>query len=304
MARRLIECVPNFSEGRNRDVVDQIADAIAGGGSVAILGRTMDPDHNRCVITFAGTPDAVIAAALRGVAVAVDRIDLNRHSGVHPRLGAADVIPFVPVSGVSIDECVGIARRAGLEIWRTLGVPVYFYEAAATRPERIRLENVRRGGWEAIRVATLNDPAQRPDIGGPELHPTAGACIVGAREFLIAFNVNLRSGDVTVAQRIARAIRESSGGLRYVKALGLPLESRRQVQVSMNLTNFEKTPLHVVMEAVRAEARKHGVEIAGTEIIGLVPKAAIERAAEFYLDCENFSPELVIENRLIDALER
>jgi glutamate formiminotransferase len=304
VARRLIECVPNFSEGRNRDVVDQIADAIAGGGSVAILGRTMDPDHNRCVITFAGTPDAVIAAALRGVAVAVDRIDLNRHSGVHPRLGAADVIPFVPVSGVSIDECVDIARRAGSEIWRTLGVPVYFYEAAATRPERTRLENVRRGGWEAIRVGTLNNLAQRPDIGGPELHPTAGACIVGAREFLIAFNVNLHSDDVRVAQQIARAIRESSGGMRYVKALGLPLESRGQVQVSMNLTNFEKTPLHIVMEAVRVEAKKHAVEIAGTEIIGLVPKAAIESAAKFYLNCENFTPELVIENRLVDALER
>jgi glutamate formiminotransferase len=256
------------------------------------------------VITFAGAPEAVLAAALRGVAVAVQRIDLNRHSGVHPRLGAADVIPFVPVSGVSMDVWVEVARRAGLEIWRTLGVPVYFYEAAAIRPERIRLENVRRGGWERIRSASVSDPAERPDIGGPELHPTAGACIVGAREFLIAFNVNLRSEDLTVAQRIARTIRESSGGLRYVKALGLPLESRRQVQVSINLTNFEKTPLHVVMEAVRREAEKYGVEIAGTEIIGLIPKAAIERAAEFYLECENFTADLIIENRLVDALQR
>jgi glutamate formiminotransferase len=300
--RPVIECVPNFSEGRRTNIVDSIADAIASVPGVAVLGRSMDQDHNRSVITFAGAPEAVIAGAVRGVSKAVECIDLNQHSGVHPRLGAADVIPFVPVHGVSLEDCVQIAHRAGLEIWRTLGVPVYFYEAAAKLPERVRLENVRRGGWELIREAALHDPARRPDIGGPALHPTAGACIVGARKFLIAFNVNLRTDDVTVAQRIAQAIRESSGGMRYVKALGLALSSRRQVQVSMNLTDFDQTPLHLVIEAVRAEAKKHDVEIAGTEIIGLIPKAVVERAAEFYLAFENFAPDLVLENRLADVL--
>jgi glutamate formiminotransferase len=299
----VIECVPNFSEGRRKNVVDGIADAIASGPGVAVLGRSMDPDHNRSVITFAGAPGAVIAGAIRGVSKAVECIDLNRHSGVHPRLGAADVVPFVPVSGVSLEDCIEIAHQAGSEIWRTLGVPVYFYEAAAKRPERVRLENVRRGGWESIREAVLRDPARRPDIGGPELHPTAGACIVGARKFLIAFNVNLRTDELAVAQRIAQSIRESSGGMRCVKALGLALESRRQVQVSMNLTDFEQTPLHAVVEAVRAEAAKQNVEIAGTEIIGLVPKTVLERAAEFYLMLENFAPDLVLENRLVALLQ-
>jgi glutamate formiminotransferase len=300
--RPIIECVPNFSEGRNAAVIERIAGAILQGPGVAVLGQTMDADHNRSVITFAGSPAAVIAAAVRAVSKAVEYIDLNRHTGVHPRLGAADVIPFVPVQGVSLEDCAAIAHEAGDIIWRTLGVPVYLYEAAALQPARVKLENIRRGGFEMIREAAVQDPQRRPDIGGPELHPTAGACIVGARKFLIAFNINLRTQDARVASRIARRIRESSGGLRYVKALGLPLESRRQSQVSMNLTDFEQMPLHTVVEAVRAEAAQEGVAIAGTEIIGLIPKAAVENASQFYMAFENFTPDLVLENRLEDAL--
>jgi glutamate formiminotransferase len=295
--RPLVQCVPNFSEGRDPKVVDDIAGAIARTTGVAVLGRTMDADHNRSVITFAGTPDAVAAAALAGVEKAVEHIDLRRHSGVHPRLGAADVIPFVPVRGVSLADCTALAHRVGEEIWRTLGVPVYFYEAAARQPGRERLENVRRGGFEGIRDAILHDPSRHPDIGGPELHPTAGASIVGARKFLIAFNVNLATTDLAIAKQIARTIRESSGGMRYVKALGLPLASRNQVQVSMNLTDFEQTPLHTVVDAVRREAARLGVQVAGTEIIGLLPRAVIESAAGFYLQFENFATDLVLENR-------
>jgi glutamate formiminotransferase len=296
--RPIVECVPNFSEGRNQQTVDEIAEAIAHGSDVAVLDRTMDADHNRSVITFAGTPESVAAAAVRAVAKAAERIDLNFHNGVHPRLGAADVIPFVPVRGVSLADCAEIAHRVGAEIWQSLRIPVYFYEAAARRPERQRLENIRRGGFELIREAVQVDPSRHPDLGGPELHPTAGASIVGAREFLIAVNVNLRTENLEIAREIARIIRESSGGMPCVKALGLPLSSRRQVQISMNLTNFKRTPLHTVVDAIRGHAARRGVEVAGTEIIGLVPKAVIERAAEFYLRLENFTPDMVIEDRI------
>jgi glutamate formiminotransferase len=252
--RPLIECVHNFSEGRDAKVVDEIAAAIARTPGVTMLGRTMDEDHNRSVITFAGSLDSVAAAAIAGVGKAVQLIDLTRHTGVHPRLGAADVVPFVPVHGVSLGDCVTLAHSVGEEIWRNFRVPVYFYEAAARQPDRQRLENVRRGGFEGIRESVLNDPGRHPDIGGPELHPTAGASIVGARKFLIAFNVNLATTDIGVARQIARTIRESSGGMPYVKALGLPLVSRNQVQVSMNLTDFDQTPLHTVVDVVRREA--------------------------------------------------
>lgn len=302
MTGPIVECVPNFSEGRDPAAVDAIAKAVGQGSGVALLGRTMDPDHNRCVFTLAGDPDAVAAAAVRAVAAAVERIDLNRHRGVHPRLGAADVVPFVPVRGASLEDCVRLARRVAGEIWQTLGVPCYFYEAAALRPERVRLENVRRGGFEGVREAVRIDPSRRPDIGGPELHPTAGACIVGARRFLIAFNVDLRTGDIAVARQIAAAVRESSGGLPAVKALGLPLASRGLTQVSMNLTDIERTPLHAAFEAVRQTAAKLGVEVAGSEIVGLVPRAAVERAAAYFLGCGNFHSGAVLENRLAEAL--
>jgi glutamate formiminotransferase len=294
IASNVIECVANFSEGRDRATVAAIEDAIASAAGVVVLRSEMDTDHNRSVITFVGPPDAVAEGALRGIEIAVERIDLRKHAGVHPRMGAADVVPFVPLEGATLADCAAIARRMGEQVWERFKVPVYFYEAAALSPERRLLENCRRGGFENPRLA--------PDIGGPELHPSAGACIIGARKLLIAFNVNLRTDDVQVAREIARTIRASSGGLPFVKALGLPLSERGLVQVSMNLTDFEQTPLHHVFDAVRREAAARGVAIAGSEIIGLMPKKALEDAAAHYLQCENFESGLVLENRLAKAL--
>lgn len=249
----IVECVPNFSEGRNAETIDAIAAAIRGVEGIFALDMTLDRDHNRSVITFAGPPEAVAEAAFRGVEEAVARIDLTQQSGAHPRIGAADVVPFVPVREVSLKECIGLAGLAGSRIWRELGVPVYLYGAAARRPERTRLEDIRRGGFEELRDLVRTDPARLPDFGRAQLHPTAGATVVGARKFLIAFNINLASADAAVARRIARKIRTSSGGLPCVKALGLYLESRKLAQVSMNLTDFERTPVSAVFRAVREE---------------------------------------------------
>jgi glutamate formiminotransferase len=294
VAGPLIECVANFSEGRDAEVVGAIERAIrSAAAGVVVLRSEMDTDHNRSVITFVGPPDSVAAGALRGIETAVERIDLRTHAGVHPRMGAADVVPFVPLEGATLDDCVGIARRTGEQVWKQLQVPVYFYEAAAMSPDRRLLENCRRGGFENPRIA--------PDIGGPALHPSAGACIIGARKILIAFNINLKTDNVQVARDIARKIRTSSGGMPFVKALGLPLADRGLVQVSMNLTDFEQTPLHVVFDAVKREAGARGVEIAGSEIIGLIPKKALEAAASHYLQCENFESGLVLENRLAES---
>lgn len=298
--RRMIECVPNFSEGRDAGVVDQIARAIASVDGVILLDREMDPDHHRSVITFAAPAEVVAEAAVRGVERAVQLIDLTRHSGGHPRIGAADVVPFVPLEGVSIEECVALAHRAGEEIWRRCGVPVYFYEAAAKDPERVRLENIRRGQFEGLREEIRANPARRPDVGGPELHATAGATVVGARKFLIAYNINLATSDIEAAKRVARKVRASSGGLPCVKAMGVELKERRVAQVSMNLTDFEQTPVHVVFEAVRREAAAEGTAIAGSEIIGLIPKKALEMSAAHFLQVENFHAGLVLENRLAE----
>jgi len=298
MARRLIECVPNFSEGRDPEKVAELVKAVCSAPGVVLLDQEMDADHNRCVLTFAGSPDAVVEAALRGVGKAAELIDLNRHAGVHPRIGATDVVPLVPIEGVTLEDCAKLAVRLGEEIWRRFEIPVYFYEAAARRPDRVNLENLRRGQFEGLREEVLSDPERAPDAGEPRLHPTAGATVVGARKFLIAFNVNLGTPDVEIARRIAKAVRYSSGGFRYVKAMGVALSSRNLAQVSMNLTDFEQTPVHQVFEAVRREAGRYGVAVVGSEIVGLVPKRAIEMAADFYLQCENFAPDVVLENRL------
>ena len=298
MSRTIVECVPNFSEGRDASKVDAIVEAIRSVAGIAILDREMDADHNRSVVTFAGRAEAVVEAAFRGVAKAVELIDLTRHTGVHPRIGAADVVPFVPVEGVTLEDCVRLAERAAKQIWERLRVPVYLYEAAARRPENANLENIRRGQFEGLREEVRTNPARRPDFGEAELHPTAGATVVGARKFLIAYNINLATPDVDIAKRIAKAIRFSSGGFRYVKAMGVPLASRNLAQVSMNLTDFEQTPVHRVFEAVRNEAARYGVAVAGSEIVGLVPKKALEMTAEWYLRAENFRPDLVLENRL------
>lgn len=290
----IVECVPNFSAGRDRAIVDSIANAIASVPRVAVLHQTMDADHNRSVITFAGSPDRIVEAAVRGVEKAVALIDLSRHHGVHPRIGAADVVPFVPVRGISLADCARLAEAAGEEIWRRLRVPVYLYEAAARREDRKRLENIRR--------EAATNPERTPDIGGPQFHPTAGAVAVGARKFLIAWNVNLATADVSVAKAIARKIRASSGGFPHVKALGLMLASRNQAQVSMNLTDFEVTPMRVVFDEIQREAEACGTTVAASELIGLIPQAALESASAAYLKIEGFESGMILENRLASLL--
>lgn len=300
--KRLIECVPNFSEGRDPAKVDAIVAAMSGVPGVYVLDREMDADHNRSVITLAGEPDAVAEAALLGVGKAMELIDLTKHTGAHPRVGATDVVPFIPIEGVTIEDCVALARRVGNEIWNRYRIPVFFYEAAACRPERVNLENVRRGQFEGLREEMKKNHDRQPDVGEPKVHPTAGVTVVGARKFLIAYNVNLNTSDVGIANKIAKAIRFSSGGLRYVKSMGVELKARNLAQVSINLTDFEQTPMHRVYEMVKREAERHGAMPVGSEIVGLVPKKALEMAADFFLQLENFSPAQVLENRLGDAL--
>lgn len=300
--KRLIECVPNFSEGRDSAKVDAIIAAMSGVPGVYVLDREMDADHNRCVVTLAGDPDGVAEAALLGAGKAMELIDLTKHSGAHPRVGATDVVPFIPIEGVTIEDCVALARRVGHELWTRYRIPVFFYEAAATRPERTNLENVRRGQFEGLREEIKHNHDREPDVGEPKVHPTAGATVVGARKFLVAYNVNLNTADITIANKIAKAIRFSSGGLRYVKSMGVELKTRNLAQVSINLTDFEQTPMHRVYEMVKREAARYGVMPVGSEIVGLVPKKAIEMAAEFFLQLENFSPAQVFENKLETAL--
>jgi len=294
----LFECVPNFSEGRDLSKVAALERAIAQVKGALVLNRTSDADHNRSVITFAGHAEVVVEAALRAAAAARDLIDLTRQQGVHPRLGALDVLPFVPLEGATLNDCVTLAHQTGQRIWQELGIPVYYYQAAALLPDRVRLEDVRRGQFEGLREQILLDECRAPDVGDRALHPTAGAVIVGARKILIAWNINLKTSNLAIAKEIAKAIRASSGGLPEVKALGLPLESRGLVQVSMNLTDFERTPMHVVFEEVAQLAAKHGVEIEESEIIGLLPRQALQMAFAHWLKLPAFEAASVIENRL------
>ena len=291
----IVECVPNFSEGRDKSRVDAIVQAMTMEG-VYLLDREMDADHNRCVITLAGEREAIQEAAIRGVGKAAELIDLTSHQGAHPRMGAADVVPFIPIEGVTLEDCVAMARRVGEEIWRRFQVPVYLYEAAAATPERQNLENIRRGQFEGIREEIATNPSRHPDFGEARLHPTAGATVVGARKALIAYNVYLATSDVSVAKNIAKAVRYSSGGLRYVKAAGFPV--RGVAQVSMNLTDFEQTPVARVFEFVRREAERYGTYAVASEIVGLIPKKALEQAAEWFLQVENFDSSMILENRL------
>ncbi|HEX8137319.1 MAG TPA: glutamate formimidoyltransferase [Pyrinomonadaceae bacterium] len=297
-AERLVECVPNFSEGRRPEVIERLARMVESVEGAAVLDTHLDPDHNRSVITFVAEAEQVVEAAVRVVALAAELIDLRRHTGEHPRLGATDVLPFVPVRGVTMEDCIGLAHRAGERIAGELGIPVYFYERAARRPDRVNLEDVRRGGYELLREEIVSVEARAPDMGPSRLHQNAGAIVVGARPILVAYNVNLQTNDISVARRIARAVRGRDGGLRYLKALGFELQTRALVQVSMNLVDFERTQLHHAFEAVRREAERYGVRVSGSEIVGLIPQAALDRAAEFFLQIENFSPGLVLENRI------
>jgi len=295
MSNALVECIPNFSEGCRQEVLDQISASITAVTGVTVLDTNMDASHNRSVITFVGTPEAVEEAAFQMIKTAGALIDLNEHTGEHPRIGATDVVPFVPISDVSMEECVAIAYRVGERVGTELGIPVYFYEQAARVPERIRLELIRQGEYEGLKEEIKTNPARKPDCGPSELG-TAGATVIGAREFLIAFNVNLTTDDEKIACKIARAIRHSSGGLRFVKALGMIVDGR--AQVSMNLTNFKKTPLPRVVETVRREAERYGVGIHNTELIGLVPQAALVDTAVWYTQLDLFSNEQVLERTM------
>jgi len=295
----LVECVPNFSEGRDAAKVDAIVEAMKIPG-VYLLDREMDADHNRCVITLVGEREAIQEAAIRGVGKAAELIDLTQHQGAHPRMGATDVVPFIPIDGVTVEDCVAMAKHVGAEIAKRFGIPVYLYEAAATSPERQNLENIRRGQFEGIRAEIETNPARKPDFGEPRVHPTAGATVVGARKALIAYNVFLNTADVDVAKKIAKAVRFSSGGLRFVKGAGFLV--RGMAQVSMNLTDFEQTPVHRVFEFVKREAARHGCVPVSSEIVGLIPKAALEQAAEWFLQVEHFDSSLILENRLAGVM--
>lgn len=291
----MIECIPNFSEGRRPEVVDAIAAAISAVPEATLLDQTLDADHNRSVITFAGPPEAVAEAAFQAVRRAAGLIDMTQHSGQHPRVGATDVLPFVPLGGATLDQCVALARSVGQRIGDELGIPVYLYEAAATRPERAALPNLRKGEYEGLRDTIATEPARAPDFGPAQLG-TAGATIVGARQPLIAYNIYLNTADVEVAKRIAKAVRGSSGGLRGVRALGMLVEGR--AQVSMNLVDFRTTPIHRVVEMVAREAAAYGVLVAESELIGLIPEDALLDAARFYLRLHGMKDEQILERRL------
>jgi glutamate formiminotransferase len=295
---RIVECIPNFSEGKRKEVIDKIVGEIKKVGGVKLLDVESDADHNRSVVTFMGMPEAVAEAAFLATRKACELIDLNKHSGEHPRVGATDVIPFVPISNVTMNECIELARKVGKRIADELGIPVYLYEAAALRPECINLSDIREGEYECLKDEIETNPKRKPDYGPAKLHPTAGATVVGAREPLIAFNVNLATNDIEIAKKIAKAVRFSSGGLKCVKAKGFAIKKRCTVQVSMNLTNYKETPIFKAYEAVKSEADKCGVKIVGCEIIGLVPLDAMVDAAEFYLKLENFRKEQILEKHL------
>jgi glutamate formiminotransferase len=294
----IVECIPNFSEGRDRRIVDQIIEAILSVPGLCLMDMEMDADHNRSVVTFVGEKEKVGEGALRAIGKAAELIDLTHHQGSHPRIGATDVVPFIPVRNVTLQECVAIARFVGEEAAQRFRIPVYLYEAAAGRADRVHLENIRKGQFERLSEEIETKPERHPDFGAPKIHPTAGATVVGARKFLIAYNINLNTPDVSIANNIARAIRQSSGGLRYVKAMGVDLKSRGLAQVSMNLTDYEQTPISRVFELVKREAERFGVSIAGSEVVGLIPQAALDSAAEYYLQIETFQPGIIFENRL------
>ncbi len=298
--RSLIECIPNVSEGRRSEVVAALADAaVRAGKGVLLLDRTSDADHNRSVFTFLGDGPGLLDAMTALVEGALAAIDLRTHRGAHPRIGAVDVIPFVPIRGATSADCVALARELGKRLASRFALPVYLYEDAASSPERQNLANIRKGEFEGL-AEKMTDPAWKPDFGPSSPHPSGGATVVGARSPLIAYNINLGTTDLTVADRIAKAIRHLSGGYRFVKAMGVKLEARGQVQVSINMTNYEKTPLHRVFETVRSEAERHGVQVVGSEIVGLVPNAALLAAAEHYLRLETDPGAQVLENKLLD----
>ncbi len=297
---QLIECIPNFSEARRPEIIDQIVAVITAVPGARLLDRSSDLDHNRTVITYAGPPEAVEEAAFRAIQAASELIDLNKHTGEHPRIGATDVVPFVPISGVTMEDCVAMAKRLGERVGRELQIPVYLYEHAASRPERTNLENIRKGQYEGLKAEIESNPERKPDFGPAKLG-TAGATVIGARAPLIAFNVYLTTDQVDIAKKIAKAVRQSSGGLRYVKAAGFFVDGR--AQVSMNLTNFRETPIARVVEFIRREAQRYGVGIHHSELVGLIPQDALVDAAVWYTQLDQFNPDQILEARLYQGAE-
>lgn len=297
---RIIESVPNISEGRRPEVVDAIASALRRTPGLRLLDVQSDKDHNRSVLTLVGEDSSLKAGLISLFEVAVSRIDLGSHKGEHPRIGAVDVVPFIPIEGASMQDCVGLARDVGKELADRFGIPIYLYEEAASAPHRRNLEDIRRGEFEGL-AAKMKDPQWQPDFGPSAPHPSAGASVVGARMPLIAYNINLGTSDLDIAKRIAKVIRHSSGGYRFVKAMGVMLEERRVAQVSINMTDYKRTPLHRVFETVRGEAARYGVSIIGSEVVGLIPSEALIDAADFYLRLENFSSSQVLERKIREA---
>lgn len=299
---QLVECVPNFSEGREQGTVQALIDAVTSTADVTLLDHSMDADHNRSVLTFCGPPDAILEAAFRAVRLATERIDLRTHVGVHPRIGATDVVPFIPIKGTTMHDCIQLAKRLGERVGRELGIPVFLYERAASHADHAPLETVRRGGLEGLAFRMESDPDWIPDFGPPRLHERAGAIAIGARPPLIAYNVNLSSTDVEQARAIARAVRHSSGGLPHLKAIGVELPSRGMVQVAMNLTDYLVTPILTAFQTVKAEATKRGIEVAGSEVVGLVPQAALGQAAAASLQLDQFDSSQLLEVRLAEMM--
>ncbi len=301
MARQLIECVPNFSEGRRGEVIEAIVAPFRGRRGCYLFDYRADSDHNRLVVSLVGEPEPIQEALIASAREAAAHIDMNAHQGAHPRIGAVDVIPFVPVRGIDMAACAALAHRFGQRFHDATGIPVYFYEEAARVPERRRLEVVRKGQYEELKNE-IGRPERRPDVGPPALHPTAGATVIGARRFLVAFNVNLRTGDLEIAKAIARALRAGGGGLGHCKAIGVALAARGMVQVSVNIVDYEKNPLYRVTEFVRTEARRWGVEVAESEVYGMLPAAALLESAVYYLQAAGFDPAQVIELKMLEMM--
>jgi glutamate formiminotransferase / 5-formyltetrahydrofolate cyclo-ligase len=295
--KRIIECIPNFSEGRNKEKIEAIMDTLRGKEGIKLLDYSSDIDHNRTVVTFIGEPEAVEKAIIKMAEKVYENIDMTIHEGAHPRMGALDVVPFVPVSGVTMEECIELAKRVGKAIAENFEIPVYLYEDAASSSERQNLANVRKGQYEGF-FEKIKKEDWSPDFGPAEVNIKGGCCAVGARVPLVAFNVNLGTDNIDVANNIAKAVRHIGGGLRFVKAMGVKLEDRNIVQVSMNLVNYEKTAVYRAFEMVKIEARRYGVPVVGSEIVGLVPMAALIQSAEYYLQVENFSMDQVLEKRI------
>ena len=302
MAKRLIECVPNFSEGKRKDVIESIVAPFKTTKGCYLFDYRADEDHNRLVVSLVGDPEAINDALIRAATTARDKIDMNAHQGGHPRIGAVDVIPFTPISNITMEECVALSHDFGKRYQAETAIPVYFYEEAALCPERKRLEVIRKGQYEALKDEASTNPDRHPDLGGPGLHPTAGATVIGARKFLVAFNVNLGTNDVAVAKEIANAVRSSRGGFCHVKGIGLALEERGLVQVSMNIVDYEKNAVYRVLETIRMEAARWGVSVVETEIYGMVPAAAVLDSAAYYMQVAGFDPKQVIELKLLEMM--